>query len=835
MVMPESRSFLERPRINRLLAEAVQHPYVLVTAGAGYGKTQAVHSFLLQYDAATAWIQLSERDNLGTRFWESFAHTLSLFNDRIATRMLEFGFPDTDACFEEVITIPEDELAPNDKHVVVFDDFHLIENPSVLEFIRRIMRTPFANITLVLISRTEPAINTVLLQARGLLSSIGEDELRFSEKETEEYFHLLGLPLTSRSMADIYRDTGGWVLALNLLGLSLKKAPAREQVARTAMKLNVFKLMESEIFLVISERLRHFLVRLSLIDHLSASLISLLAGDPTLEEELKRVSSFVRYDIYTNAYLIHHLFLDFLRRKQDMLTEEEKREVYRQAARWCDENDFKIDAISYYEKAGEYEAIIEIAYQFPAQVPPNQAKFVLDIYDNGPTERLAKIAPYHLQRSRLLMSLGRYAEAAAADRDRIAKYSTLPPSDFNNRILYGAYAALAFTSLQLMPVTDHCDFDLLLEKSDYYHRLSPSEEHGPVAIFVMDAWVSRVATTRSGAMEEYIETLTRATAHTRGYMDGLDDMARGELHFYKGDLKPARKLIRQAQAKAEACNQYEIRNRALFYLMRIGVAQGDYEETQTLFRELEAQLEMPEYNHRFITYDIVSSWYYSLIGREFAAHWLRGRASDDSIGYHSADFGNQVKARLDYSDNRWHDLLARLESMRSPYNPLFAQLEHKALEAVCRYRLKERTAALAVLGEAYELALSNNIIMPFIELGKDMRTLTAAALREKSCAIPRPWLEMISRKAATYAKHLGLVATEYRKARNIDHGAALSSREKDVLRDLYHGLSRSEIAANHNLSINTVKMVLSTIYTKLDADNVADVIRIALEQDLIKH
>jgi LuxR family maltose regulon positive regulatory protein len=62
----------------------------------------------------------------------------------------------------------------------------------------------------------------------------------------------------------------------------------------------------------------------------------------------------------------------------------------------------------------------------------------------------------------------------------------------------------------------------------------------------------------------------------------------------------------------------------------------------------------------------------------------------------------------------------------------------------------------------------------------------------------------------------------------------LSEREIEVLYDVYHGLTRSEIAVSHNLSISTIKMVLSSIYSKLGADNIADVIRIALEQKLIK-
>jgi LuxR family maltose regulon positive regulatory protein len=165
---------------------------------------------------------------------------------------------------------------------------------------------------------------------------------------------------------------------------------------------------------------------------------------------------------------------------------------------------------------------------------------------------------------------------------------------------------------------------------------------------------------------------------------------------------------------------------------------------------------------------------------------------------------------------------------------LFGKLEMKLLEAVCRYHAKDRRGALDALCEAYALAQSNDLTTPFIEFGKDMRTLTAAAMREKDCDIPRQWLEMINRKAATYAKRLAAVVADYKKANNISDAVRLSPRETDILNDLYQGLSRSEIAAHHGLSINTVKLVLSTVYTKLGADNIADAIRAAVDRKLIK-
>ena len=62
---------------------------------------------------------------------------------------------------------------------------------------------------------------------------------------------------------------------------------------------------------------------------------------------------------------------------------------------------------------------------------------------------------------------------------------------------------------------------------------------------------------------------------------------------------------------------------------------------------------------------------------------------------------------------------------------------------------------------------------------------------------------------------------------------ALTSPEIDVLHDLYHGLSRSKISANRNLSASAVKVIINSTYEKLDAYNIVDVIRAAVERGLV--
>jgi LuxR family maltose regulon positive regulatory protein len=193
-----------------------------------------------------------------------------------------------------------------------------------------------------------------------------------------------------------------------------------------------------------------------------------------------------------------------------------------------------------------------------------------------------------------------------------------------------------------------------------------------------------------------------------------------------------------------------------------------------------------------------------------------------------------VKAKLFYAGKRYHELLSFLENEHVLDAVLLGRIEMRVLEAVCLYQLKNRDGALAAFREAYEAAESNELLMPFIEMGNDMRTLTRVAMRGNDSGIPREWLEVVNRKAATYAKRLNLIASEYKKANNLGKDVRLSEREIEVLYDVYHGLTRSEIAVSHSLSVSTIKMVLSSIYSKLGADNVADVIRIALEHKLIK-
>jgi len=96
---------LKRSRLNKIFSEAMKYPLIIVCAGAGYGKTMAVSDFVQEYHASTLWVQLSERDNVGARFWENFTHSIMPVNEPFALSIIKLGFPDTQEKLKQYFTI----------------------------------------------------------------------------------------------------------------------------------------------------------------------------------------------------------------------------------------------------------------------------------------------------------------------------------------------------------------------------------------------------------------------------------------------------------------------------------------------------------------------------------------------------------------------------------------------------------------------------------------------------------------------------------------------------------------------------------------------------------
>jgi LuxR family maltose regulon positive regulatory protein len=843
--MPEVRRDLrsifhfERSRLNQLFTEAVRHPLVLVCAGAGYGKTSAVHDFAEKYISTTIWLQLSERDNVGTRYWENYTHAMAQVNVPFADAIGRLGFPDTMDKLNQFQALVR-KLVGIKQRIIVMDDFHLIEDPAVIRFVEFSYLNLVQEASLFLISRSTPRINIANLLSRGKISNISEDDLKFTENELSQYFRQQEISLQPESLREIMKDTEGWAFAINLIARSYQKAPAYGGYLRNAMKINIFQLMETEVWNGLPERVQRFMVRLSLIDHLSVDLITLLAGEEgDLIAEMERQNAYVRRDGYINAYLIHHLFLEFLRGKQELLSEEEKRQTYTIAGDWCNKNGFKIDAMGYYEKVEDYESIVSIFFELPTQVPADIARYAAQIFGRIPSEVFDRVDYLAVMHVRSIICMGLLQEASTLMTDYEARYLKLPgnnPLRIHN--LGGIYFWWSVMRLLMCTIDDRYDFDMYYAKLDECLSASDSEPVKMPVYYPFGACISLVGSAKKGAPQEFNDAFSRAVHHASHSLystkTGIDDLARGELLLYQGDLRAAEPLIAHSLEQTREHRQFAAVYMALSYTLRIAVSQGDYPKMEQALRDMESQLNENDYTNRFITYDHALTWYYcTLCLPEKIPDWLKDKFSPYRHAYFMENCSNYAKANYYYLTMNYPPLLAYMGEVRQREAILYGRVELLAMEACVHYRMNDKKKAFAVLSEAYETASPNDILMPFIELGKDMRTLTAAVQKDQKNKIPKPWLENVNRRSSSYAKRQAHVITEYKRANNMADSIVMSPREMEILTDLSHGLSRSEIATSRGLSINNVKMVISNVYDKLGVENLADLIRVAVEKKLI--
>jgi LuxR family maltose regulon positive regulatory protein len=298
----------------------------------------------------------------------------------------------------------------------------------------------------------------------------------------------------------------------------------------------------------------------------------------------------------------------------------------------------------------------------------------------------------------------------------------------------------------------------------------------------------------------------------------------------------------QALFKAQEKNQHEIVGRAIFYLMRINISNGAADKIEELFERGKALLNEQLYMNRSLYYDIQTGWFYSHIGQTGQiAPWLKNDFDENDLNSIASGLDTLVRAKYYYARGDYAKAMNVLRKDTGKYSLggfLLGKIERRILEAICLYAMEDVAEAELALEDAYSLALPNGFDMPFIECGKNIQPLYAAALKNRRCSLPREWLTRMLRGSSAYAKKLYVVAEKFRDPRHEDRKAPevfLSRRELAVLAGLSRGLTRQELAEDRNISINTIKGLIKSVYNKLGAINSADAVRIAVSIGILKN
>jgi len=842
----ENRIYLKRPHLHHQLKQSLQKPLTTIVAGPGYGKTQTVYEVLQENGDTPIWLQFSQFDNLNIRFWENFVYAISLLDEKSASDFKREGFPETIQEYSRFLVLLSNTIKADKKHILVCDDFHLIHKENILDFFKKLIEAHVPNLSIIIISRKEPDLNFIRLYSKDMISVIDGDHLRFTRKEMIHYFELLDISPSTKAISDIYHYTDGWIFAIRLVGLSFDKGIRNEDYAISTMEQNIFKLIESELFSAISKDLQIFLIKLSLIDTLPLDLLIVLSShNMDIVSEVNGFSSFIRYDAFLKTYRIHHLFLEFLIDKQFVLSTEEKIEVYHKSADWYVKNGYTMDALTYYEKAGEYDKMIEIISTFYASCPKETAQFILNILDRIPKSIYEEKPFTQVIHAKFVLNCFRFEDSYKETLKIVKKYKRLPQIEENRIILGESYIILAIIDFIRCCYTGEYAFQEYFRLADGYLPGGSTLINKDNFTFNSGAYSCAIGSSFAGEFDKFMDAvccyIPYAKKVTNGSGFGTKYLCLTEKSYFQMALKDVEKYAALTIDEAEKQDQSTTICQAIFYLVRTNIALGNYGRIMSLLEQLKSVCEKYNTSRSYKLLDLTESWFYIQIKQtDKVAAWIKGDAAH--LGRETIPinyiFGRLAQAKYYMSEQKYDDLLAHLDKEDELYGSnlyLLGTIDNKVLKAVALYQTKETKKAIATLQEVYDLAAPDSLYMPLVEIGNKMRTLTRAAMKDETCTIPKAWLEMISTKSSTYAKRVSKIMTKYRIANSEnDNQLGLTMRELELLTNLSHGLSREEIASDLNLSINTVKHMIQIVFDKLGAENTIDAVRIAISMKLVK-
>jgi LuxR family maltose regulon positive regulatory protein len=423
-------------------------------------------------------------------------------------------------------------------------------------------------------------------------------------------------------------------------------------------------------------------------------------------------------------------------------------------------------------------------------------------------------------------------------------YAAEPEKPLLHRALLGCYMNLGFIALILSGHTGNYDYAWLFEQGAVHGRLSGYVLKPPGSVAVVGFYICRPVNPEREDAEKYTAALDAmepyAAAAIGGCYSGAGYLIRAELAFFRAHIAEAERCAREAVRKAREAGQYEIENRGLFYLTRVFLCRGDFEELRRIQLELGELREKPYYLNRFIQYDIVEGWFVLQLGfMDRLAAWLKNDFEESDLNSLVNGMEILIKAKYHFVEKRYAAALAALESRKDIEGSIvLGRIENLALMAVCRYSSHDQEGAYAALAEAYALARPNGYLMPFTEMGRHMRTLADSALRDNIPSVPREWLLEIRRNASAYAKKIFAARKVFGPAVHNRFESSgippLSRREREVLDGLSRGLTREEIGGSLAISVNTVKSVIGSVYSKLGAVNRADAVRIATTRGILR-
>lgn len=837
MASSSHQQMLHRPRVDALIHEGLQQPLLVILAGPGYGKTQAVSDYASRVDANIVWLRLSVLDNLVNHFWDHLLRMLKQNRPGLFDRLSEVEFPDTISDHEIVIQLIAKSVCCEKQTIWVLDDYGAITNQQVKDFVRMLVEANIERFHLILMSNVLDTTESIAFMTRKRALLLAED-LRFTKDEIHALYQLHGIALAPDDLSAVERYTEGWPLPLHMLVLQFNKLPDMIHQGDRLTNHAISHLFEERFFSNYPKPQQKLIVKLSMLNSFTKKFaISLYSGD-AVELEALGNHAFLISEQSTDRFFLHYLYRLFLRDKSYLISKEEERDVWQQAARYYIDAGDMTEAVACYRKAEDHIGMMEAVSQYiysQSEMTASTALYFLEHIALLTPTQLTDYPRANYMRAYVYMILVRLEEAEALLLDLENRLLGIDTQDSHD-LLCDVYSTLGLVRM----MENREDFvDAFRRAADEAGKLPPeilAKKSGLMRMHNGNAF--SMSNNLPGAKERMERAVYQAVPHMAkiwsGDISGIEYMFSAESAYLSFQLDAAKQHAYQCVYKAETYAQHDLVCNAYRLLARIGYMQGDYSE---MTRQLECAAEYAgRYDNGVMRKirDNALAWYYIKLHDHAKIPQSILELSRTEV--HNLAYGRPQVTYAHYLFNIG-EYARMVGMMRNADKGLYLsrgiwqeRIDRHVMLAIGYDCLGNHDMSMDALWSAYDLCYDNGLIAQFIEAAGAMNKVIQVARQQDRYSFSPEWLDLIDRETAAFAKRADKVRAAYYKRNPIktNRSSPLSQREQDVLGAISRGLTREEIAYEQYVSVNTVKSTIRNIYNKLGASNKAEAVSIAI-------
>ena len=815
--MPKVKNNLNTIYISERLQECLRPiahcALTTVTAPMGYGKTTAVNWYLARQlkSEGAVMIRISiYSDNL-SMFWKSVQQAFSFSGLKVLedyecpTDVASAGFLMDTLCYT---------LMGDSPYYIFIDDFHLLKNVRVAEFLCGLARRLPENVHLIVASRGAVLPGEAVVQLGGKLCQIAMENLCLNHTELSAYVHRCGMEWNDRQIDRLLHTSEGWFSAVYLnLCAFLKYGQLPDS------KSDIYEMFAAAMIDPLPEERREFLIVMGLADEFTIKMAKYITGNTHAEAILTALTennAFVSRLTDHQSFRFHHMMKECTERAFLSLSQRKQIMYRNRYGAWYESEKMYLHALRFYRESQNYDAVLRVIQRdagiLLASMNSEEVKVLLE---QCPVEIL-KAHPLALlvlmRRMFTWYQVPKMMELKELLMDSISEHPQMTPEERGN--LLGECDLI----MSFLMYND-------ISKMSQFHRSASAQMSRPaISIRNEGGWsfgspsVLMMFHRTPGELEKELQEMNDCMPHyyriTNGHGQGAERIMSAEAAFMRGHFVDAQIWLENTYAHIAENGQENMALCCDFLALRLSLCT----ELNLCYTIEERRSDLRQrHNITWITlFDSACAYYYALAGQveQIPALFVEHRLSTVNFLAPGRPMMEMIENQVYLAQKSYAKVVGRSEQLlglcENMHYALVALHIRVQVAAACE-QLGKRREAREFLQVAIADALQDEFYLPFVENYGYIAELLEWEIQisETKTAV---FLEKVAELGKICQRRCACLKKEQTYPKKF---ADLSEQEGRMLELLAERLSNREIAEKMFLSEGTVKQYINRIYAKL--------------------